>query len=389
MCDEDSTFIARCMTDIDEEDMPIKLSDQNHISGCMYRAFAALKISEFKGTSLLSAAVITTFCRSYRYAIKIWASDPKMAAEAVRNIARHYFGDHSNCRKCETVNDDGTKKIWCGHHREGVDYKPNLPHGKWLQPEVAVGKGKKLRVLKLQAGVMRVLEKYAADDLIRGACHQTSSNPVESFNWTGVNMMGGKQTFHGQGGHYVGAMAAAVQRKSKGIAWKAAFMERLNTPLPEKIKQMLARREARAKKMKHYHKLKTTKARRLKRKHKKQKKQFKEQDQSYGKGVAMQGGYGIDGADGGGEEGGGEDEMESEGGGSDDESSDPEDDERCGGCGKATSTEDNQIIFCDNAECHECWHQCCLDPPLEKVPEGEWECPMCDYFKFLVAPSDA
>lgn len=36
---------------------------------------------------------------------------------------------------------------------------------------------------------------------------------------------------------------------------------------------------------------------------------------------------------------------------------------------------EDQIILCDG--CDKGFHMFCLNPPLEKVPAGEWLCPMC------------
>lgn len=36
---------------------------------------------------------------------------------------------------------------------------------------------------------------------------------------------------------------------------------------------------------------------------------------------------------------------------------------------------EDQILLCDH--CDRGFHMFCLNPPLEKVPAGEWSCPLC------------
>ena len=57
-----------------------------------------------------------------------------------------------------------------------------------------------------------------------------------------------------------------------------------------------------------------------------------------------------------------------------------QEDEMCSRCGKDTLKE-NQLLLCDGPGCTRSFHQRCVQPPLEQVPEGEWLCPHC-----VVAP---
>ena len=66
VCDEDSTFMARCTVELEIAPVPRKISDPNHLSGCVFRALLALKASIYKGTSELSVKTIEHLCRSYR-----------------------------------------------------------------------------------------------------------------------------------------------------------------------------------------------------------------------------------------------------------------------------------------------------------------------------------
>lgn len=49
---------------------------------------------------------------------------------------------------------------------------------------------------------------------------------------------------------------------------------------------------------------------------------------------------------------------------------------KCTLCGKGDSFKPNLILFCDG--CDTCYHQRCLDPVLEKVPEGKWYGECCE-----------
>jgi len=50
--------------------------------------------------------------------------------------------------------------------------------------------------------------------------------------------------------------------------------------------------------------------------------------------------------------------------------------ENCNKCGKDTLPS-NQLLLCDGAGCSRTFHQLCLSPPLDVVPEGDWLCPSC------------
>jgi histone-lysine N-methyltransferase MLL3 len=45
----------------------------------------------------------------------------------------------------------------------------------------------------------------------------------------------------------------------------------------------------------------------------------------------------------------------------------------CEGCGQPH--DEDKLILCD--ECDVSYHIYCVDPPLEKVPEGNWKCKWC------------
>ena len=56
---------------------------------------------------------------------------------------------------------------------------------------------------------------------------------------------------------------------------------------------------------------------------------------------------------------------------------DEEDDAFCAVCRRDMTYSNNEILLCDGPGCDGAYHQLCLDPPLEVVPEGDWLCPKC------------
>ena len=53
--------------------------------------------------------------------------------------------------------------------------------------------------------------------------------------------------------------------------------------------------------------------------------------------------------------------------------------EACASCGGLDDAEGNQMLLCDApGGCDVAYHQKCLTPALESVPEGDWLCPMHD-----------
>lgn len=50
----------------------------------------------------------------------------------------------------------------------------------------------------------------------------------------------------------------------------------------------------------------------------------------------------------------------------------------CSVCGEQEDEEGNEILLCDGHGCSAGYHQRCLEPALEAVPEREWLCPECE-----------
>ncbi|KAL3921954.1 MAG: hypothetical protein SGPRY_004727 [Prymnesium sp.] len=51
--------------------------------------------------------------------------------------------------------------------------------------------------------------------------------------------------------------------------------------------------------------------------------------------------------------------------------------EACVVCKETEDAEGNEILLCDGSHCGAAFHQKCLDPPLQRIPRGEWLCPCC------------
>ena len=53
------------------------------------------------------------------------------------------------------------------------------------------------------------------------------------------------------------------------------------------------------------------------------------------------------------------------------------DDIACLVCKGLHNEGDDQMLLCDGLSCENAYHQKCLSPPLNAVPEGDWLCPSC------------
>ena len=45
---------------------------------------------------------------------------------------------------------------------------------------------------------------------------------------------------------------------------------------------------------------------------------------------------------------------------------------------------DEQLLLCDG--CDDSYHTFCLNPPLDKIPEGDWFCPTCISIRISTSP---
>ena len=50
----------------------------------------------------------------------------------------------------------------------------------------------------------------------------------------------------------------------------------------------------------------------------------------------------------------------------------------CGLCGSGEVYAGNDILLCDSPDCGRSFHQQCLVPPLQTIPEGDWFCHVCE-----------
>ncbi|KAK3262974.1 hypothetical protein CYMTET_28199, partial [Cymbomonas tetramitiformis] len=157
--DEDSNMIAALNSAL----MPAwlrpvdKLSDPNHMQKIQYKLLEALRVKEKWKGGTLSKAVIDYLNRMYRYIIKSvaakedleWAlpEDEKVEwlSGAVMNVIDHAFGKHEHCGRYRVPLPDGTWHSWCGVDANDPDYKPHLPHGKFLNPNEPHGYYEKVK----------------------------------------------------------------------------------------------------------------------------------------------------------------------------------------------------------------------------------------------------
>jgi hypothetical protein len=65
----------------------------------------------------------------------------------------------------------------------------------------------------------------------------------------------------------------------------------------------------------------------------------------------------------------------------DSEEEEEEEEEACSTCGGVHTSESNAMLLCDGPGCEQAFHQQCLVPPLQCVPEGDWLCPTCSTVK--------
>jgi hypothetical protein len=69
----------------------------------------------------------------------MFTKDHDQCAEAMMNVAAHYFGDHANCRKCGALDEDGEPQKRRRAHRLGADSMPvNLLRNKCLSEIVTI-----------------------------------------------------------------------------------------------------------------------------------------------------------------------------------------------------------------------------------------------------------
>ncbi|KAK3255061.1 hypothetical protein CYMTET_35751 [Cymbomonas tetramitiformis] len=55
-----------------------------------------------------------------------------------------------------------------------------------------------------------------------------------------------------------------------------------------------------------------------------------------------------------------------------------EDGTACGVCHRTDDDENNDMLLCDGMGCDVALHLRCLDPPLSRLPDGDWHCPACE-----------
>ncbi|KAK3267072.1 hypothetical protein CYMTET_24348 [Cymbomonas tetramitiformis] len=225
--DEDSNMIAALNSDLLPTWLrPVdKLSDPNHMQKIQYKVLEALRVSEKWKGGTLSKAVIDYLNRMYRYIIKSvaakedleWAFPDEEKVEwlsgAVMNGVDHAFGKHDNCGKYRVPLPDGTWHSWCGVDANDPDYKPHLPHGKFLNPNEPPGYYEKVK------GVF--LSRLAKKEVLRKQLHDTDTNATESYHsmLTRGFLPGGKAQQNRQSGVYFWAQCHTICSKNDGTAY--------------------------------------------------------------------------------------------------------------------------------------------------------------------------
>ncbi|KAK3242862.1 hypothetical protein CYMTET_47462 [Cymbomonas tetramitiformis] len=189
----------------------------------------------------LRPAVIDYLNRMYRYVIKSvaakedleWAfpEDEKVAwlQGAVMNVVDHTFGMHDSCGKYRVPMSDGTWHSWCGVDANEPEYKPHLPHGKFLDPNTPPGQNTKVKA---------VFEtRLAKKEVLLKQLHQTDTNANESYNSMVVRgtLPGGKAQQNGQSGVFFWAHCHAIMMKNEGAGYRRDLCARLGIDPPESM----------------------------------------------------------------------------------------------------------------------------------------------------------
>ncbi|KAK3273432.1 hypothetical protein CYMTET_18326 [Cymbomonas tetramitiformis] len=241
--DEDSNMIAALNSDLLPAWLrPVdKLSDPNHMQKIQYKVLEALRVNEKWKGGTLSKAVIDYLNRMYRYIIKSvaakedleWAFPDEEKVEwlsgAVMNVVDHAFGKHENCGKYRVPLPDGTWHSWCGVDANDPDYKPHLPHGKFLNPNEPPGYYEKVKEV--------FLSRLAKKEVLLKQLHDTDTNATESYHsmLTRGFLPGGKAQQNGQSGVYFWAHCHAICSKNDGTAYRRDLCARLGIDPPDSM----------------------------------------------------------------------------------------------------------------------------------------------------------
>ena len=440
-CDEDSSFSLR-LTDggiLKFAAAPRKLSDLNHLSGCLFKRLKKLKADKFRGTHMFSTKVVDCICQAYRLCVKQNKQDPQRARAQILNALEHYWGDHSNCREYDVKDENGESKIWCGFHREGEKYKFSaLPKGEPLPLEY-VKKGKKDKdtgerepdlTINIKAEVIAAMGRFLEIDLLEQATSGKSTNYNEALHQRQISMLGGKHRFQGQAALYTAIMNASVVRMSIGETYIEDVYSAAGLPLSDQSKDRLSQAEKGAQARRLYHKKVATKRLRAKRKMVKKHRDWVDRgSKDYGKGVALEqkkkdvvGDADAGAAD----EGHGlkteadedrrarardaakrqGDADEDEGENSDDGGSEYEEEEEevvpvmCLLCCGTVIGADDYMLICSKECCGEAAHRTCTEENGFDTPRGmrrsdaflnaakDWICPACQYRDIICSSED-
>ncbi|KAK3250868.1 hypothetical protein CYMTET_39773, partial [Cymbomonas tetramitiformis] len=206
-----------------------------------YKLLEALRVAEKWKGGILSKAVIDYLNRLYRYVIKSvaakddleWAIPEDEKIEwlqgAVVNVVDHAFGKHENCGKYRIPLGDGTWHSWCGVDANEPDYKPHLPHGKFLAPDDPPGYYEKVKAV--------FVGRLADKKVLQKQLHDTDTNSNESYNSMVVRgtLPGGKAQQNGQSGVFFWAHCHAIMMKNEGTGYRRELCARVGIDPPESM----------------------------------------------------------------------------------------------------------------------------------------------------------
>ena len=86
---------------------PRKLSDVNHLRGCLFKRLKELKGEKFRGTHMFTTKVVDCLCKAYRLCVKQNTGNPQRARAQILNLIDHYWGDHSRCQEFNVKDEHG------------------------------------------------------------------------------------------------------------------------------------------------------------------------------------------------------------------------------------------------------------------------------------------
>ncbi|KAK3258826.1 hypothetical protein CYMTET_32147 [Cymbomonas tetramitiformis] len=196
-----------------------KPSDPNHTQKIQYKLLEAfwLWVAEKWKGGILSKAAIDYLNRLYR------------RGRERRGPTDHAFGKHENCGKYRIPLGDGTWHSWFGVDANEPDYKPHLPHGKFIAPDDPPGYYEKVKAV--------FVGRLADKKVLQKQLHDTNTNSNESYNSMVVRgtLPGGRAQQNGHSGVFFWAHCHAIMMKNEGTGYRRELCGRLGIDPPESM----------------------------------------------------------------------------------------------------------------------------------------------------------